>query len=182
MSENAPVPSLKVLLIYNDFASATRANAALQQWGRTSGTGVQWRIQPWRVDILKFPSLADEALVDARDAHLLVFIEQCANTIPFWLEEWLEDWAGIRQFQDSVLAVINSNSIGLEWLPVSQALSDFAKRHCLELFLGCPGNAVDVVSPLGFAQTEAKLHTNNLTEPILRELSQNSNRGWGLNE
>lgn len=174
-------PLLKVLLIYNDFLSAAKANAALRHLGKTSDTSVIWEIRPWRMDMLKFPPLADEALADARDAQLLVFVGQCASVIPFWLEDWLEDWAGSRQFPDAVLAVINAQSVNLEWLPVSQQLSEFAGRHHLEVLYGNPGSSDDV-TVLKVARNDTEFRTNNLTEPIFREVSQGINRGWGLNE
>jgi len=81
---------MKALIVYQDFAFALQANAALQHAVQYSDVWVQWNIRPWRVDLLKFPPSADEALADAADAHLIVFGSRCAQSFPFWLQEWLE--------------------------------------------------------------------------------------------
>ena len=64
----------------------------------------QWNIRPWRVDLLKFTPTADEALTEALDAHLIVFAGCSAQSLPFWLERWLEQSAKYRRIKDAALA------------------------------------------------------------------------------
>src|SRR5271163_4397673 len=103
---NAPQDSImKALVIYEDFACAERANAALQYSAQNADVSVQWNIRPWRVDMLKFPPAAEEALTEAMDAHLIVFVGRRAQSLSFWLQDWLEHWAKYRQIKDAALAV-----------------------------------------------------------------------------
>ena len=178
-NESRRRPLLKILLIYHDFVSAAKANAALQLWAEVSGTGAELIIRPWRMDMLKFPPLAGEALDDARDVHLLVFVGQCALAIPFWFEDWLEDWAGSRRFQDAMLVVINADLVESEHPPVSPQLVDFAQRHHLEVLHSNSGDLNGGPSVVNPSQLGGGFRINNLTEPILREVSEGVSLGWG---
>src|SRR5277367_1867006 len=99
---NAPQDStMKALVIYEDFACAEKANTALQHSAQNADVKVQWHIRPWRVDMLKFPPTAEEALTEALDAHLIVFVCRGVQSLPFWLQDWLEHWAKCRQIEDA---------------------------------------------------------------------------------
>src|SRR5271169_4058538 len=99
--------TMKALIIYDDFCSAFKANATLLHSAYKADFAVQWNIRPWRVDMLKFPPTADEALTEALDAHLIVFAGQCGQSFPFWLERWVEQWAKHRRVKNAALAVVN---------------------------------------------------------------------------
>src|SRR5271156_5278076 len=101
---------MKALVIYDDFVCAEKANAALQHSAQNANVSVQWNIRPWRVDMLKFPPTAEEALTEAIDADLIVFAGRSAQSLPFWLQRWLEHWAKCRRIQDAALAVIPAQS------------------------------------------------------------------------
>src|SRR5882672_6063426 len=103
-------PTMKALIIYDDFDSAFKANATLQHSAQKADCAVQWNIRPWRVDLLKFPPTADEALTEALDAHLIVFAGHSAQSLPFWLERWLEQWAKLRRVKDAALAVVSAGN------------------------------------------------------------------------
>src|SRR6267378_5802818 len=108
---NQPQDStMKALIIYDDFDSAAKANTTLQHSAHKADFTVQWNIRPWRVDLLKFPPTADEALTEALDAHLIVFAGRSAQSLPFWLERWLEQWAKHRRVKDAALAVASAGS------------------------------------------------------------------------
>ena len=124
---------MKVLIIYQDFASAARANSALQHSVQFPGIQVEWNIRPWRLDMLKFPPVANEALLDAMDANLIVFAGHIVQAIPFWLQDWLEAWANQRRIANAALAVLGiENSKLLKTFGVSD-LKEFARNHGLEV-------------------------------------------------
>lgn len=81
---------MKALVIYDDFASAAKANAMLHRATHQVDAIMHWNIRPWRVDLLKQPRRANEALMEAADAHLIVFAGHQAQSLPFWLQGWLE--------------------------------------------------------------------------------------------
>jgi hypothetical protein len=123
---------MKALIIYDDFASAMKVNAALQHSAQNMNFSVQWNIRPWRADMLKFPPTSETALSDATDAHLIVFAGRIAQSLPLWLEHWLEHWAKCRQIEDAALAVYYCRgSADAPSIPATLELSQFATCHGL---------------------------------------------------
>jgi hypothetical protein len=122
---------IKALLIYDDFPSAVKASAALHHSAHYANAGVRWNIRPWRVEMLKFPPTAEEALTEALDAHLIVFAGPRARSLPFWLQDWLEHWAKCRRIQDAALAVFCEGSDDALSGTATPELSRFAADHGL---------------------------------------------------
>ena len=60
----------------------------------------------------KFPPTAAEALAEAVDAHLIVFVGHCAQAVPGWLHIWLEEWAAHRHVEEAALAVMGDENTG----------------------------------------------------------------------
>src|SRR6202020_2400907 len=125
--------SMKALILYHDFAFAVKANAVLQHSAQYSDVQVQWNIRPWRVELVKFPPAAEEAQADAADAHLIVLGSRCALSFPFWLQDWLEQWAKWRQIKDVALALIHEDSGDSLSISPTRELSRFASRHGLNI-------------------------------------------------
>src|SRR5271170_8072661 len=120
---------MKALVIYDDFVCAEKANAALQHSAQNANVRVQWNIRPWRVDMLKFPPTAEEALTEALDAHLIVFAGRRAQSLPFWLQRWLEHWAKCRQIHDAALAVFGDAEADILPASASLELAEFAEKR-----------------------------------------------------
>lgn len=143
----ARVSTMKALIIYDDFLFAAKANSALQHSEQNADLVVQWSIRPWRVDMLKFPPTAEEALTEALDAHLIVFAGRIARSLPFWLQDWLEHWAKCRQIKDAALAVIRAEIAGPLSAAAKSDLSQFARRHDMNLI--CDDNITIASSLVG---------------------------------
>jgi hypothetical protein len=128
--------SMKALIIYDDLTGATRATAALKRAALRANVGADWDIKPWRTDALKFPSVADRALIEAADADLIVFAGPQAHSLPTWLEEWLRGWAVRRDVEDAALAVIQQVSAGVSLVaPAVPQLRRFAAFHGLSFII-----------------------------------------------
>jgi hypothetical protein len=161
---------MKVAIIYDDFDVAIKASATLRQPVNQSGLAIEWHISPWRAGILKFPPVATEALMDAAEAHLIVFAGTCARPIPAWLLNWLERWVTLRQVKDAVLAVISADGTGSFLLSASSDVARFARRHGL-----------DYISDTGVASGDV---LEFLTAPLIgQELAvpAGAYRGWNIN-
>ena len=126
---------MKALIIYDDFAGAARAGAALQHAMWSANVISDWDIRPWRTDVLRVASAADEALIEAADADLIVFAGS-AYSLPTWLKEWLKRWVRRREIKDVALAMIRSMDAGTFAVPAIAQLSRFAARHGLSFILG----------------------------------------------
>jgi len=125
---------MKALIIYDDFAGAVRASAALHHATLIANVNADWDLRPWRTDVLRVPSAADEALKEAADADLIVFAGSGAYSLPAWLKEWLKRWVMRRQFEDVALAMIRG--AGTLAVPAVAQLRRFAARHGLSFILG----------------------------------------------
>ncbi|MGC9941221.1 MAG: hypothetical protein ABSE48_05260 [Verrucomicrobiota bacterium] len=173
---------MKALIIYQDFASAAKANSALQHAAQCQDVRVQWDVRPWRMDMLQFPPTATDALEDALDAHLIVIAGGCARSCSQWLQDWLEQWATCRQIEASALAVIGAGSTDKFWPRTGANLSEFAKRHGLSVIYDDRGTIEHgPLFPVGFLldPTLSKYPTLPQTED---RSNSDENRGWGINE
>jgi len=125
---------MKALIIYDDLTGATRATAALKHAAWSAHVSADWDIKPWRTDALRFPTVADKALIEAADADLIVFVGPQAHSLPTWLEEWLRCWVVGRDVEDAALAVIQEVSAEESLFAAAIAqLRRFAAFHGLSL-------------------------------------------------
>ena len=125
---------MKALIIYDDLTGATRATAALKHAAWSAHVSADWDIKPWRTDALRFPTVADKALIEAADADLIVFVGPQAHSLPTWLEEWLRCWVVRRDVEDAALAVIHEVSGRAQLVaPAIPQLRRFAAFHGLSL-------------------------------------------------
>src|SRR6267154_2591654 len=108
---------MKALIIYDDFAGAARAGAALQHATWSANVSADWDIRPWRTDVLRVASAADEALIEAIDADLIIFAGSGAYSLPTWLKEWLQLWVMRREIEDVALAAIRDIDAGTLAVP-----------------------------------------------------------------
>lgn len=170
--------TMKALIIYQNFASAAKANTVLQHSAQHSDVRVQWDIRPWRVDMLKFQPTAAEALMDATDAHLIVFAGCCIQSISNCMQDWLEQWAGRRQIETAALAVFGIGNADQLSISAAPDLSQFAKRHGLSVIFD-DRSVTKQVSPF---PPEFLLGSTLLIPQALDAQISDKNRGWGINE
>jgi hypothetical protein len=168
--------NMKAVIIYDDLPSATKAYATLQRVGLRPEVRVCWTITLWRVDIMKEATVAKNALLDAQDAHLIVFAGRSAQSIPSRLRHWLERWAALRRIPNAAVAVIpDSNArfaVPNQYIFIQQlGLAFIGKegtvaRNAMNLMVRY---SREPELPLAFVRCY-------LPDP------QFSPRGWGLNE
>jgi hypothetical protein len=174
------ITQMKALIIYDDFFSAKMANAILHHL-RISAVKVHWIIKPWRVDMLRWPITAAEALTEAKDAHLIILAGCCSQSLPFWLQNWLDNWVKISQVEGAALAVLFAKN--RDAIAMSQSdLSQFADNHGLSI----------ITDDGGALQSESLLREEDVKTPKPSKSSillQNFNtknfdeyRNWGIND
>src|SRR5271154_786969 len=129
--------------------------------------------------MLKFPPTAEEALTEAMDAHLIVFVGRRVQSFPFWLQDWLEHWAKCRLIKDAALAVIGVGNI--EVMSSQSNLSQFAKRHSLSVIFDDYGVIEDSLLRKGSFQ-KPEPDVSPFMPLTLDKETQDSYRGWGINE
>ena len=126
--------TMKAFIVYADFASAANASATLRRVGASGDVRVRWIIKCWQLNVLREPGPFENALVDAADAHLILFAERHLQSIPSWVCGWLKRWALLRQIHEAALAVIGDGS-RLE-LPANSELILLAQQFALNFITG----------------------------------------------
>ncbi len=172
---------MKALIIYQNIASAAKVSSALQRAAQRADASVQWIIRPWRVDLLKFPPGAEEALADAADAHLIVFAGGIKHSLPFWLQHWLEHWSRRRQIGNAALAVFSEGIADVLSISATQELLDFATCHSLDFIFD--DSATATLSSFGEGRLqECDLSLSPILPPTLDTKLRDAYRGWGITE
>ena len=126
---------VNAVIIYYNCGFATKAYQLLKR--ATSGTNepTQWRVKPWRVDVLKLSPANEEAMAEMSGAHLIVLAVFEAQSLLPWLIDWLEWWATRRQIQEAALAVWEGANADARMARATPELSRFVGRHGLSLIL-----------------------------------------------
>jgi hypothetical protein len=172
---------MKALIIYDDFAAAVRANVALQNSARNADFAVQWKVNPWQIDMLKFSLTAEEALTEALDAHLIVIASRSAKSSTFWFQGWLEHWAKCRQIEGAALALFGVGySDGLA-ASVIREFSSIARRHGLSLIIDGGRSGKDQSNFIEHSLDGQKLSSKPIM-PIPHEQVRQAYSCWGINE
>lgn len=173
---------MKALIIYDDFATVVRANVALQYSGRNADFPVQWNVNLWQIDMLKFSPTAEEALTDALAAHLIVIANSCAKSSTIWFQSWVEHWAKCRYINGAGLALLGGGgSDGLATSAIGE-FSSLARRHGLSLILDDGRNEKDQSNFIEHSLDGHKPLPSAMLQPILGAQFHNSHSCWGINE
>jgi len=170
--------AMKALIVYSDFASAENASAKLRIVGASGDVRVRWIIKCWQVSVLKEPGPFENALVDAADAHLILFAERNSESIPTWICDWLKRWAGLRQILDAGLAVIGDGT-SLE-LPGNSELSLLAQQLGLNFITGNEAGVEDTARGDVAAMHEKGLPSEGVSLPFAEPVTTHSNRFMGI--
>ena len=171
---------MKAFIVYADFASAANANAILRRVGGRAGVRVRWIIKCWQVNVLRDPGPFENALVDAADAHLILFAERYSQFIPSWICDWLKRWAVLRQIQEAALAVIGDGT-GLE-LPANSELIVIAQQFSLNFITGNGATVKDATNGDVPLMHEQALPSEGIRAPFAESVSTHSYRFMGINE
>ncbi len=120
---------MKAVIVYDNFAFATKATELLQRVAHQVDASMHWDLRLWRLDTLNLPHRADEALAEAADAQVVAFAGHRTQLLPCWLSNWLEQWVSCHEIADVAFAVIGGRNGDELIMPVSAELSEFASRH-----------------------------------------------------
>jgi hypothetical protein len=173
---------MKALVIYDDLALATEANAILQRATYHPNAAVHWNLRPWRLDMLEFRPTADEALTDAADAHLIVLAICRTPSLPAWLIDWLKQWAALRQTPDAALAVIGDGRSKATPAQATVEMSRFARQYGLTVICEKHGEINDQLASLDPNLMERKSPVFPASPDFGNAPNRGAYRNWGLNE
>ena len=178
----SPHRAVKAIVLYDNFASGAKASTVLRRTARQAGVTMPCSILPWRVDLLKVPLIAEESLIEAASAHLIVFAGRFVQAPPTCLLAWLKQWAVSRQNHHVALAIIGHQDANLPPILVSPELSQFSKLEGLN-FIFDDGIMIKSGSELFATHLKVQKLPCWSTLPLTNDLEiQDYNRHWGINE
>ena len=135
----ADAACMNAVIIYDDRKLAGEVNAMLEWAAGYAGGSGSWSVRPWRLDLLAQPRVAEAALNEAAEAHIIVLALRSQAEPPAELLEWLETWAGRRHVRDAAVALFDGGAGYTQPVPATPRLSAFADRHGLSFLLGAAG-------------------------------------------
>jgi hypothetical protein len=174
--------TLKAAVIYDDFDFAARATALLDRAAIRTDEAMKWDVKPWRLNVLKQPSLADAALGETIGADLIMVALRKTLLLPDELKDWLESWTMKRQVEDAAMMLFcPEEKATAMWL--WDELKEFAEWHNL-LFLGSR-NLQDDSDSMAFVNRLWQWKQTPQPVGAMLELfaeSARSTRHWGINK
>jgi hypothetical protein len=146
--------SMNAIIIYQDVAFAIRSRGLLQRVGHQQNVRVEWTIRFWPIHAFDEPAMAEIALGESLDAHLIILPSDIGQSLPPHLLTWLKCWARQRQIPGAAIGILNGEQFTRPAFPLSVELPDFLRRYGLNLIMD--GSAV--------AENRIELLTNSLSE------------------
>lgn len=172
----------RALIIYDNFYFAAKANAIFQGDAHEADAGPQWDVKPWRLDGLTLSSEAALALAEAADARLIVFAGPRAQSLPFWLADWLEKWIACCRVLDAAFAVVGGKNGEVLTMPARPELRRFARKHGLSFVINERLAAGDRPKLVAFANFKVELPGFQKHRSPMAAPTYSSHRDWGINE
>ncbi len=124
---------MNAVIIYQDIAYAIRSASLLQRVGHQQNVRVEWAMRYWSSRALDEPAMAEMALEESLDAHLIILPSGVGQSLPPHLLTWLECWAQQRQIPDAALGILIGEQFARLASSLSSELPDFLRRHDLNL-------------------------------------------------
>ena len=174
--------AMKALIIYDDLATAVKANNALQHSALNSGFALQWNVNPWQIDMLKSFPTAEEALTDALDAHLIVIASPNEKSSASWFRGWLEHWAKCRQIKEAALALFGIGYADRLVAPAMDEFTKLARSHGLTLIFDDGRRGEDQSNFIEYSLQGQKLSASKPVIPISDKHVRHPYPSWGINE
>jgi hypothetical protein len=173
---------MKAIIISDDFAFAASAAVTLSRVGCEAGLDVQWLTKWWPMTALKDEALAEIALDEASDAHLVLFPGRCVEPLPSPVFHWLDRWVAVRTIAEAALGILKAAGDPTLSSRTFPELSAFARDHGLTLIADeCLPREIPVRVPIQLPNDgEWALP---LTPVYSADVAmQVSYRGFGINE
>jgi hypothetical protein len=173
---------MKAVIICDDIAFAAKADATLRRTGGRDDIQIQWVVKYWPASALHGTALAEKALVEALDAHLIVLPAQDAEFVPSWLVDWLNRWAEQRQIQDAALGFLSDSNATARTQSVCPELSILIQGHGLNIIMDRAAASPESTKISLRFSDEGEISLPVVRESSVNPISHYSYRGIGINE
>jgi hypothetical protein len=172
---------MKAMILYDGGDFARKAQVMLARAAQRANETTQWKVKPWRVNLLRWPGIAAVALHDAAKAHLIVLAIHHQAESSSSLLHWLERWARRRQIQDGALAVFDGGNGDRLSATAAPELSRFAQRHGLSFIFGDVDPAEEESGLFARSLSEREVAITPTVQQILQPAGDGYDHHWGTN-
>ena len=100
------MPSLEVLILYEDYGTGLRAKRSLDLLPARFPAKAHWSTKLWRIELLSDPLLKEQAAREAAAADVLILSLHGRSTLPAGLREWLTCWLGHKPSRPCAMGVL----------------------------------------------------------------------------
>ncbi|HKI68141.1 MAG TPA: hypothetical protein VKA67_01020, partial [Verrucomicrobiae bacterium] len=100
-----PRPRLRVMLLYEDFATGTRAKEIFDQLTDHAELNADFSLDLWRFNLLCDPELNQRAVENAAMADVVVFSAHGREELPVEVQLWFFHWLQKAGDQPAALVV-----------------------------------------------------------------------------
>ena len=173
---------MKAIIIYHDLAFAHKAGALLQRVERQENVHVEWTVKCWPVRALDEPALAELALGESLDAHLIILPSGLGQSLPPRLLNWLKRWAADRQIPDAALGILSSGQVTRLAPPLSSKLPNFLRQQGLNLIMDRGATAESSIKLLADFLPEQEMSIPVMRTDYAPLITAHPYRNMGINE
>jgi hypothetical protein len=173
-------PTIKVVIVYEDFEAGKHAKATYDFLVEHLGHECQFTNQMWKFDVLTIAKLREIAAKDAALADIII-VACRGEDLPAEVQTWFELWLAEKSHPIALVGLFNESDVQPENLEAARAyLAEIARRGRMEFFAKPEGPGRKAEEPFLFARgldTQKTLST--LAGVMERDLSFPR---WGINE
>lgn len=126
---------MTAVILYDSFTLASKANTMLQRASANAENSLEWKIIPWRTEMLRSRVFVDPSLQEAANAPLIICAWNDSRPFQHWVERWLEEWNACRAVDDAAIAILGEHDEA-GWNSAAVELARFADAHQLHLIAG----------------------------------------------
>ena len=175
---------MKAIIIYHDLAFAHKAGALLQRVERQENVHIEWTVKCWPVRALDEPALAELALGESVDAHLIILPSGLGQSLPPRLLNWLKRWAADRQIPDAALGILSGEHVIRPVVPLSSQLPHFLRQYGLNLIMdqGAGTTAESSIRLLADFLPEQEISIPVMRTDYAHLMAAHPYRNMGINE
>jgi hypothetical protein len=135
--------SIKIVIAYDNAATARRAEAIYERLARRLGDDFDFEQRLWRFDVLEQEAVRAEAAKDAADADIVIVATNADQQLPAGVQSWLESSLQQHAGGAALVALLEHPSP-----PVQPYLEDVARRGGMDFFAQTSADEHAVELPL----------------------------------
>jgi hypothetical protein len=130
------IPVFRVVIAYEDFRAATRAQRAYDFLRANLTHAWQVTSQRWKFELLRIPALRKMAIEDAAKADLIIIACHGDRELPGEVDVWMETWRGLKAGAVALIALLDYRPEQAEQAQATRArLESVAQRAQMDFYL-----------------------------------------------